>query len=301
MYVKINQFILCAAFMLLGCNDNDHRSDAYGNFEATATLIGTEVGGKLLQLDIEEGNVVDAGELVAQIDTTQLHLQKMKIQATINTLPQKLRNDIEEIQVLQERKANLDRERHRLERLLKSNAATPKQLDDVNGEIDVLEQQVRALKTQTETANAAILSEKGPLIAQMEIVNDQIRRSRVQNPVKGTVLTKLAEQYEVVGPGSPLYRIASLDTMTFRFYIDAVQLQGLALGQDIEVLIDSGSEGYESMPGLVSWISAEAEFTPHTIQTKEDRVSLVYAVKARVPNPDGRLKIGMPGEIKLNP
>ncbi len=291
--------ISTSLFLLAGCQGDESTSDAYGNFETTATTISAEVGGKLLSFDVEEGIRIEQGDLIGQIDTMQLHLQKLKIQATINTLPQKLRTDIKDIQVLQERKANLIRERDRIERLMKRNAATAKQLDDLNGQIEVLDQQVLALRQQTETANAAILSEKGPLIAQMELLNDQIRRCTVYNPVRGKVLTKLAEQYEMVGAGSPLYRIAPLDTMDFKFYVDAVQLQHLALGDEVDVLIDSGTENYETLPGRVSWIADESEFTPRTIQTKEDRVNLVYAVKARVPNPDGRVKIGMPGEVKF--
>jgi HlyD family secretion protein len=286
--------------ILASCGSDEAPSDAYGNFEATSTTVSSETGGKLLTFNVEEGLLFNEGQVVGQVDTTQLYLQKMKVQATINTLPKKLRTDIEDIRVMQEKKANLVRERDRLERLIKRDAATTQQLDDINGQIDVVEQQVKALKTQTETANAAILSEKGPLIAQMEILNEQIRRSSIVNPITGTVLTKLAEQYEMTGPGAPLYRIAPLDTLTFRFYVDAVQLQNLSLGEQVDVLIDAGRDGYDSYAGRVSWISDESEFTPRTIQTKEDRVDLVYAVKAQVANPDGTLKIGMPGEVKFN-
>lgn len=297
-----NKLIILALVILsyVSCSPDTPTSDAYGNFEATATIVSAETSGKLVSFTLAEGTLIEADQVVARVDTTQLHLQKMQIQASINTLPQKLRNTIDDIRVLQERKANLERERDRTARLIERNAATQKQLDDITGEIEVIDQQVNALKTQTQTANAAILSEKGPLIAQMEIINDQIRRSTIYNPIRGTVLTKMAEQYEIMRAGAPLYRIAAIDTMTFKFYVDAVQLQDLALGHDVEILIDEGESAYESLTGRISWISDEAEFTPRTIQTKEDRVNLVYAVKARVPNSDGRLKIGMPGEVNFS-
>ena len=300
--MKINIYILFVSItvMLAACNEDEDRSDAYGNFEAVSTLISAEANGKLLSFAVTEGADLKAGQIVAQIDTTQLHLQKMQIQATINTLPQKLRTAIDDIQVLQQNKANLIREKGRIERLIARNAATTKQLDDITGQIDVIDQQIVALQTQTETANAAILSEKGPLIAQMQLVNDQIARSTIYNPIEGTVLTKLAEQYEMVMTGSPLYRIGSLDTMTFKFYVDAVQLQDLRLGEEIDVLVDSGISDLRPVTGVITWISSEAEFTPRTIQTKEDRVNLVYALEARVANPDNQLKIGMPGEVRFD-
>ena len=291
--------LLIFSLGLTSCDNDEEVSDAYGNFEATATTVSAEVGGKLVEFNVEEGVFLEEGMHIGQVDTSQLFLQKLKVEATIDALPKKLRTAIDDIRVLQERKANLIRERDRVARLIDRKAATQKQLDDLNGEIDVIEQQIKALRTQTETANSAIMSEKGPLVAQIEILDDQIRKSRINNPVGGTVLTKLAERYEMVGPGEPLYRIALLDTLTFRFYVDAVQLQGLGLGDRVEILIDSGSDGYESRDGRVSWIAEEAEFTPRMIQTKKDRVTLVYAVKARVENVDGRLKVGMPGEVNF--
>lgn len=286
--------------IMLGCKDNNNTSDAFGNFEATATTISAETSGKLLWINAVEGEELKAGVAVAQVDTTQLHLQKQKVRASISALSEKLLDTVDDIEVLQRRKANLERERDRTVRLLEDGAATPKQLDDITGEIEVIDRQVEALRSQTKTGNRAILAEREPLLAQIEIVNDQIRRSAIYNPVDGTVLTRTAEPHEVVATGSPLYRIANLDTMTLRFYVDALQYQELGLGLEIEVLIDSGTEGYTGMTGIITWISDEAEFTPRTIQTKKDRVNLVYAVKAKVANKDGILKIGMPAEVNFN-
>ncbi len=295
---------LTGIFLLLlffsACTETDDLSDAYGNFEADITTISSEANGRLLFLDVSEGNTLEIDKLVALVDTTQLHLQREKIRASINTLPKKLRNTLDDIEVLQRQRANLVRERDRVERLIAKQAATPKQLDDLNGKIEVVDQQIAALRTQTQTGNSAILAEKEPLLAQIAIINEQIRRSTVYNPVAGTVLTKMAEPHELVRMGSPLYRIASLDTMTLKFYVDGLQLQDIALGQEIEVLVDSGEEGYKQLTGKISWISAQAEFTPKTIQTKKDRVNLVYALKAKVENSDGLLKIGMPAEVNFN-
>ena len=282
------------------CTETNDLSDAYGNFEVDVTTISSEANGRLLFLDVREGSDLDIGALVALIDTTHLHLQRNQIRASINTLPKKLRNTLDDIEVLQRQRANLVRERDRVERLMAQQAATQKQLDDLNGKIEVVDQQITALRTQTQTGNSAILAEKEPLLAQIEIINEQIRRSTIYNPIEGTVLTKMAEPHELVRAGSPLYRIGSLDTMTLRFYVDGLQLQDIALGQEVEVLVDSGEDGYKQLSGKISWISAQAEFTPKTIQTKKDRVNLVYALKAKVPNGDGLLKIGMPAEVNFN-
>lgn len=287
------------ALWLSACSKSDDRADAYGNFEATATTVGAEAKGRLLFVNVEEGQRLSAGAVVAIVDTTVLDLQRRQIEATLRALPRKLRNTLADIAVLQKQKKNLERERDRVQRLLARKSATQKQLDDMNGQVEVVERQIAALRSQTSTGNQAILSETEPLLAQVAVLDAQIRKSYIRNPIAGTVLTKLAEPHEVVGMGSPIYRLGQLDTMTLRFYADAVQLQSVRLGQQIEVLVDEGAEAYASLPGRVSWIAAEAEFTPKTIQTKEDRVNLVYAVKARVPNPDGRLKIGMPAEVRL--
>jgi HlyD family secretion protein len=252
-------------------------------------------------MDAEEGRQLPAGKLVAQIDTTQLHLQRKQIEATIGTLPKKLRNAIDDIKVLEYQKANLIRERDRVSRLVAQKAATPKQLDDMNGEMEVIDQQIVAIRSQAQTANRGILAEKEPLLAQVDVIREQIRRCYVYNPVAGTVLTRLMEPSEMVSPGTPLYRIGQLDTMTLRAYASSTLLQNVRIGQPVEVLIDDGKEGLASLSGRLSWISDQAEFTPKVIQTKQERTNLVYALKVEVPNPDGRLKIGMPAEVNFTP
>lgn len=293
---------LLALLLLLNlsaCKGDDSRSDAYGNFEATTTTVSAEANGQLLYLKVEEGQPLKAGSTVGIVDTTNLHLQLKQVEARINTLPDKLRSALADIQVLQDQKANLRRERDRVQSLVESKAAPSKQLDDLNGEIEVVDQRIHSIRSTTNTANRAILSEKEPLLAQVALLKNQIRESRIVNPISGTVLTKLAEPHEVVGMGAPLYRIARLDTMTLRVYASSVQLQQVRIGQSVKVLIDEGTDQLKSIPGTVAWISEQAEFTPKTIQTREDRVNLVYALKVRVPNPSGNLKIGMPAEVEF--
>jgi HlyD family secretion protein len=285
--------------LISSCKEKDPLSDAYGNFEAVPTTISSEANGSLLYLNVEEGSFIPAGKLVAIVDTTTLHLQKEQIQATINSLPRKLRNSLAEIAVTKDQIANATRERDRIARLVEKKAATQKQLDDLNGEIEVLQARIKAIRDQTEMGNTSILSEKEPLLAQISIIENQLRKAYVHNPISGTVLTKLSEPHEVVGMGTPLYRIGNLDTITLRFYADAIALQDIALGHKIQVLTDDGKQGYHEQEGVIYWISDEAEFTPKSIQTKEDRVNLVYAVKASVPNSDGRLKMGMPAEVNF--
>lgn len=292
--------ILILSTCIIACEQTEELSDAYGNFEVNVTTISSEANGRLITLNVMEGMKLEMGRMVALVDTTQLHLQREQIIASIKTLPKKLQNTHDDIEVLKRQRANLVRERDRVQRLITKQAATPKQLDDLTGQIEVLDQQIAALRSRTQTGNSAILSEEAPLLAQIEILNEQIRRSSIYNPVEGTVITKMAEPHEIVHVGSPLFRIGSLDTMTLRFYVDGLQLQDLSLGQNVEVMIDSGEDGYDSYPGRIYWISEQAEFTPKTIQTKKDRINLVYALKAKVANIDGRLKMGMPAEVSFN-
>ncbi|PSR08434.1 MAG: HlyD family secretion protein [Bacteroidetes bacterium] len=295
------KYIICLLFtgLLAGCNQTAPRSDAYGNFEATTTTVSAQANGQLVFLRVAEGQPVAANTLVALVDTTLLHLQRRQILAAINTLPQKLRTALADIRVLEDQKRNLQRERDRVSRLVDSKAATPKQLDDLNGELVVLDQRMAAIREQTATANRGIMAEQEPLLAQVALLDEQIRQAYVFNPVAGTVLTKLAEPAEVVGMGAPLYRIAQLDTLTLRAYVGSVPLQDLRLGQTVTVVTDAGTDGSKNYEGRITWISDQAEFTPKSIQTKADRVNLVYAVKIAVPNPTGQLKIGMPAEVNF--
>ncbi|MCG2460017.1 HlyD family efflux transporter periplasmic adaptor subunit [Flavobacteriaceae bacterium F89] len=286
--------LISLAILLLSCNRNGDRADGYGNFEATETVISAEANGKLLFFNVEEGDVLQENAVVGVVDTVQLSLKRDQLLASKNTIFSKSRNVLSQREVLMEQLKVAKIDQNRIENLLREKAATQKQLDDINGHIDVLKQQMKSVETQ----NAPIVNEVKGIEVQIQQIEDQIDKSIITNPVKGTVLVKYAEPNEITSFGRPLYKIADLDVMELRVYISETQLANLKIGQEVTVKID-GAEGMKSYNGTISWISDSAEFTPKIIQTKEERVNLVYAVKVRVKN-DGSLKIGMPAEMWLN-
>lgn len=286
---KIITVLLIAA--LLSCSGNGNKADGYGNFEATETTISAEANGKLLTFSAEEGEVLEQSIIVGVIDTVQLSLKRDQLLASKNTIFSKSRNVLSQREVLKEQLRVATNDLQRIDNLVKANAATTKQLDDINGQINILKQQMRSVETQ----NAPIVNEVKSIEVQILQIEDQIQKSIIQNPVKGTVLVKYAEPNEITAFGKPLYKIADLDEMELRVYISETQLANLKIGQEVGVKIDD-SKSMKSYHGTVSWISDSAEFTPKIIQTKEERVNLVYAVKIKVKN-DGSLKIGMPAEM----
>lgn len=290
---------LRAAFVLFvlmaGCSNNDRRADAYGNFEATEVLVSAETAGRLIEFDIDEGMPVDAGAIVGVIDTVQLSLRRSQLRASRRAVRSKLGEIAAQTNVLEEQRRVAQTERDRVTRLLRDQAATTKQLDDVEGEIAVINRRVE----QADAQRASVRSEIEALNAQIAQVDDQIDRSVITNPIRGTVLTKFVEQHELVAPGRPLYNVADLSTMELRAYVSGAQLPHIRLGQDVEVQVDESESGNRTMRGEITWVAGEAEFTPKLIQTKEERVNLVYAFKVRVSNPEGVLKVGMPGEVWL--
>jgi len=276
---------------LISCNGNDEKADGYGNFEATETTISSEANGKLLSLDAEEGDMLEKNAIVGTIDTVQLSLKRNQLLATKNTVFSKSQNVLSQREVLKEQLKVAENDQKRIKNLIKDNAATPKQLDDINGHIDILKQQIKSVETQ----NAPIVNEVKSIEIQIQQIEDQIEKSIIKNPAKGTVLVKYAEPNEITAFGKPLYKIADLDEMTLRVYISETQLASIKVGQEVSVKIDS-NEQMKSYKGTITWVSETAEFTPKIIQTKEERVNLVYAVKILVKN-DGSLKIGMPAEM----
>ncbi|MEM1134657.1 MAG: HlyD family efflux transporter periplasmic adaptor subunit [Bacteroidota bacterium] len=295
MKIVENGLILLLISLIISC-ENDEKSDAYGNFEATTVTVSAEGNGQLLQFDIEEGSTIEADKKIGLIDTTQLHLEKLQLIAQLKALNYKTKEAEPEIAILQEKKRNLIRERDRTKALLKDKAATQKQLDDYNGEIDVIEQQIASTQREINISNRGILAERTPMQAQIKVLENKIKDHIVTNPITGTVLTKLAEPTEFVVQGTPLYKIANLSSLKLRAYTSANLLQKVTLNNEVSVLIDEGTENYRELKGKVVWIANEAEFTPKTIETKEERVNLVYAIDILVQN-DGTLKIGMPGEV----
>ncbi|GBF17876.1 putative efflux pump membrane fusion protein [Arenibacter sp. NBRC 103722] len=291
--MKHPYLILTSLLMsILGsCTGNGDKADGYGNFEATEITISAEANGKILFLDAEEGNVLAQNKVVGVIDTVQLSLKRDQLLASKNTIFSKSRNVLSQREVLKEQLKVVQNDRARVENLLQAKAATTKQLDDINGQINIIKEQIKSVETQ----NSPIINEIKSIEIQIRQIEDQINKSVIQNPVKGTVLVKYAEPNEITAFGKPLYKIANLEDMILRVYISENQLSELKIGQEVSVKIDAGEE-MKSYPGVVSWIAESAEFTPKIIQTKEERVNLVYAVKVKVRN-DGSLKIGMPAEM----
>ncbi len=287
-------WIIFLLAFILGCSGNHKKSDAYGNFEATEIIVSAEGNGKLMEFNVEEGTVIESGIQVGYIDTVPLSLKRDQLKATRQAISSKFQNVISQIDVLKEQLKIAMTEKQRVENLFKQNAATQKQVDDVNGQVNVIEKQIRTIEAQ----NSGIVSEVKSIDAQIELVNDQIRKSVIMNPVKGTVLNKFAEPHEITAYGKPLYKIADLETMFLRVYVDGDQLPHIRIGQAVQVQIDQDKDRNQTLEGEIIWISSKAEFTPKIIQTKEERVNMVYAVKVKVKN-DGRLKIGMPGEVNF--
>ncbi len=295
--MKITKIILGSlliASFLTSCNNNNDKADGYGNFEATETTISAESNGKLIQFTIEEGQTLKEGAIVGLIDTIQLSLKKEQLVAAKNGISAKSRNVLSQINVLKAQLNTAEISKNRIENLLKSNAGTQKQLDDINGQIDVIKQQIKSVETQ----NAPIINEIKSINAQIKQLEDQIQKSIITNPVNGTVLVKYAEPNEITSFGRPLYKIADLNIMELRVYVSETQLASIKIGQNVTVKIDAG-DTMKDYNGTITWMASEAEFTPKIIQTKEERVNMVYAVKINVKN-DGSLKIGMPAEMWIS-
>jgi HlyD family secretion protein len=286
--------LLIIVLISLSCSRNDKLSDAYGNFEAVTVSVSAESSGKLLWLKVEEGQDLQSGQVIGLVDTTDLLLKKLQLQAQKKAIATKMSGVVGQISVQQQQKTNLMVEKERVTRLLKDKAATPKQLDDVNGAIDLVDRQISSIKTQ----NSGIIEEQEVVERQIAQVNESLNKCHILNPVSGTVLVKYAEAGEMTAPGKTLYKIANLSELELKVYVSGDQLPSVKIGQKVDVLIDSDKKSNRKLEGTISWISQKAEFTPKIIQTKEERVDLVYAVKVKVPN-DGSLKIAMPGEVNF--
>jgi len=289
-----NILLMFALVWFSSCKNRNNLSDAYGNFEAVQVTVSAESAGKIHYLNVEEGSQPDSGLIVALIDTTDLYLKKLQLQSQKKAVSVKKSSVVSQIAVQQQQKANLTVEKNRVTKLIADKAATPKQLDDINGAIDLVDKQMESINTQ----NAGIAEEMEVIDRQIAQVNESIYKCYIRNPVKGTVLSKFAEAGEIAVPGRALYKIADLSVMELKVYVSGTQLPDVKQGQQVEVLIDADRKTNRKLSGVVSWISPKAEFTPKIIQTKEERVNLVYALKIRVPN-DGSLKIAMPAEVNF--
>ncbi|HEX2628459.1 MAG TPA: HlyD family efflux transporter periplasmic adaptor subunit [Chitinophagaceae bacterium] len=307
------QIISASCLLLLAaCNNRNNHYDATGSFEAEEVIVSSELPGKILRFSIEEGQTIPKDSIIGLIDAENISLQKEQMEASISALSEKTADVSPQVKLLQDQMAlqqtKLDNQLHektRIENLLKQDAATGKQLDDINfmieatrKEMAVTQQQINVQRSNISTQNRSILSEGKPLEKRVAQLQDQLQRANIVNPVAGTVITKYAEEGEITSTGKALYKIADLSTMILRAYITGTQLSQVKLGQTVKVLVDDGPKKYKELTGTITWISDKAEFTPKTIQTKDERSSLVYAIKIKVKN-DGYLKIGMYGEVKL--
>jgi HlyD family secretion protein len=276
---------------LISCNKNNEKADGYGNFEATEVTISSEANGNIDYLKLEEGDILEPNFQVGLIDTTQLYFNKQQLIASKNTVFSKSSNVLSQKSVLQEQLKTVQIEKKRIQNMYSENAATKRQVDEIDGKVKVILEQIKSVGTQ----NAPIVNEVKSIDVQIAKINDQIQKCKIINPIKGTVLSKYAEPNEVTSFGKPIYKIADISEMTLRVYVSETQLPNIKIGQNVTVKIDSEKE-MKSFLGTISWIASSAEFTPKIIQTKEERVNLVYAVKVKVKN-DGSLKIGMPAEM----
>ena len=299
-FPSISALVLLAtsAFFTLSCGGKDGEYDASGTFEATEIIVSSEANGKILSLDIIEGQQLEAGAPVGTIDSTQLYLKKRQLLTSVRGVEVRRPEYNKQIAATQQQIATQISEKARIERLVKAEAANQKQLDDINSSISVLQKQLEAQKSSLTTTTSGMSEDAAALMIQVDQLNDQLSKCRILSPIKGTVLVKYAEAGELTGSGKPLFKIADIENMILRAYITSDIITKLKLSQEVKVFADFGEKEMREYPGTIVWISDKAEFTPKTIQTKKERANLVYAVKIAVKN-DGYIKIGMYGEVKI--
>jgi HlyD family secretion protein len=289
--MKTRSLILIVAICLSGCNSKSEKADAYGNFEATEVIISAETNGRIMQFDPSEGVHIEKNATIALIDTTILQLQKDEIDAARKSILTRVSSINAQNDILNQQIDNLNINISRIKNMLKDDAATQKQYDDLTGQVEVLQKQIIANNTQ----KVAVAAELSVNESKEATVNEQIKRCTVRSPLTGTIIEKYSEAGEMTAAGKPLVKIADLSVIKLKVYVSGAQIGLISTGQQCNIRIDNGEKGFSTYPGTISYISEKAEFTPKIIQTKEERVALVYAVNIDVKN-DGRLKSGMPGE-----
>ena len=289
---------IAVATLMLSCSGNKQEFDATGTFEVIETIISAEATGIIKELHVDEGQQLKTGQVIGLIDTTQLSLKKDQLLAQIKTIQSRKPDAKSQLDVFREQLKQARADQRRMQNLVNADAATQKQLDDATTRVAILEKQTLARENELHINTHGIDEEAQMLRVQIKQVNDQLEKAKIVNQTTGTVLSKYAEIGEMATIGKPLYKIADLSSLILRVYVTGDQLPGIKLNDSVKVFIDAENNSYKEYPGVIQWISDKAEFTPKTIQTKEERANLVYAVKIRVKN-DGYLKIGMYGEIKL--
>lgn len=288
--------IILLAFASCGKSESDY--DAAGTFEATEVVVSSEVMGKIVNFDITEGQEVTENQIIGVIDSVQLYLKKQQLLAGRKALTNRKPDIKKQLAAVEQQIETAKTEKKRIQNLLQANAINQKQLDDVNAQIAVLEKQQTALKSNLESTSNSLSDEETAMQLQIQQIEDQLLKCKITSPIAGTILTKYAEKGELASPGKALFKVADIQNITLRAYITNDQLSKLKIGQKVKVYSDSGESDSKEYEGTVSWISAKAEFTPKTIQTRDERANLVYAVKIMVKN-DGLLKIGMYGNVSL--
>lgn len=283
--------------VLGGCSHSNESYDASGTFEATEIMVSAESSGKIIELNLREGEQLKKDQVVGVIDSMQVYLRKKQLQHSIRALLTRHPEIRKQVAALEQQLATQQKEKLRIEKLVAANATNRKQLDDIDAQVALLEKQLSAQQSTLSIASKGIDEDAVTLQIQVEQADDLLKKCRIVNPVEGTVLVKYAQAGEMAVPGKSLYKIANMETLIFRAYISSGQLTMLKPGQKVRVFSDFGDTTRE-YPGVVEWISEKSEFTPKTIQTQDERANLVYAVKIAVKN-DGYLKIGMYGQVDL--
>ena len=292
-------YLLFLCLSIMSCKEKSNNYDASGSFEAVETIIAAETTGKILQFNIEEGQQLDSGQLVGFIDSAQLALTRVQLMQNKKAILSGRPEANTQVEALKTELSNAIRDRDRTEKLVKGGVASQRQLDDENAKIATLQAKINVQESSLRTTTSSLNEQGNAVETQMNEINDQLKKCVIINPVKGTVLTKYAEQYEMAVLGKPLYKIADISTIILRAYITGDQLQQVKIGQKVKVFTDDGKGGYKEREGLITWVNDKAEFTPKSIQTKNERANLVYAIKVSVKN-DGYVKIGMYGEVSWN-
>ena len=287
-----------ALTLLVACGEQKYPYDASGVFETTDVIVSAKSVGEIKSFNVEEGMTVTANQTLGYIDTVQLHLQKGQLNATQSATVSRKLSENTQVAAIKQQIANLQTERKRFEELLKENAGTQKALDDIDYQIKVLEQQMAAASEQVSTANQSLSGQSNSMNAQRAQLNDQISNSIITSPIDGTILSKYAQEGEFAAPGRALFKVGNLKQMRLRAYVTADQLTKIKIGQKVKVFADPGTRDRKEYPGEVVWISDKAEFTPKTIQTRDERANLVYAIKIAIEN-DGLIKRGMYGDVKF--
>lgn len=283
---------ILAVAALVGCSGNDKKNDAYGNFEAVEVLVSSEVSGLITSAPAAEGSEVNEGQVLCTIDSVQTSLKIGQLQGMKEATQSKVGTIEAQIAVLQAQKQTVEKDFARISAMLKDGAATQRDYDNVSGQLSVINRQMAQARSQL----SGIRGELKSLSAQQDQASDMVRKSVVTSPIRGTILDKYIEKGELAAPGKQLFKIADTQTLVLKVYVSGAQLPKVAIGKKVSVFIDKDAKSNDKLTGVVTWVSPQAEFTPKIIQTKEERVDLVYAVKVNVPN-DGRLKIGMPGSV----